>query len=215
MWHKVVHDNDPADEFVIEGQLKEYKLGEETPVKPKGFEKDGGMLITFHQSVLLTAWESVFDSKVSPVFSIYKYKETEVELYHTERIPLQPVGTYFHNCRIFLPPGRYYFQLLDGSFGYVTSSLFNPEHCFVSFNSGYKGKDVPLWSDTPISSDWFYFYNFCVKIRKSDLYLGFQTSRFKDDQLLDSAFYHAPDDNNELRTYIYAKNSQYYEGQII
>ena len=44
MWHKMIKDHDPAEEFVSEADLKKYILGEPTPTKPYGFYKDGGIL---------------------------------------------------------------------------------------------------------------------------------------------------------------------------
>ena len=85
----------------------------------------------------------------------------------------------------------------------------------MSFNSGYQGGDIPKWTDTPYNDEWLFFFNLEMSLRKADLYLGFQEYRFKDDQLLESAFYHAPDDNSELRTYVSIKGTQYVEGQVI
>ena len=215
MWHRMIHDHDPAEEFVSEADLKKYILGEPTPSKPYGFYKDGGMLITIKKPVLITSWETIFDSKASAEFAIYKYIKDDDFLIYKESIPDQPAGLYAHACNIYLQPGRYYFQILTCALGYVKSSYFNPNHCFVSFNSGYQGADIPKWTDTPYNDEWLFFFNLEISLRKADLYLGYQTDRLKDDQLLDSAFYHAPDDNSELRTYICIIDTQYAEGMKI
>lgn len=216
MWHKVIQDNDPIDAFAIESQTNDYLIGEPTPDKPEGFNTDGGMLLTIKKPVLLCNWETFLEDKGSPVFLIYKYDIYEKpSLIYKETLKSLGSGINKLESNIFLYPGRYYFQLMQCSFATVKSDAFNPEHCFIAVNSGFISKDPPAWYNEPIDPNWNAFYNMLFRIQKSDLYLGLHSQMIKDNLLLKDAFYHAPDQDNILRTFIFDGKVQVYEGMKV
>ena len=96
-------------------------------------------------------------------------------------------------------------RYLDSKFSFVIYLIISSE----------KAKDPPPWHNEPVDPNWHAFYNMLFRIQKSDLYLGLHSQIIKDNLLLKDAFYHAPDQDNILRTYIYDGKNQIYEGMKV
>jgi len=174
------------------------------------------MLLTVKKPVLLCNWETFLEDKGSPIFYIYQYDiYDKVKLLYEESLENLSAGPNIIESNIFLSPNRYCFYLTDCSFATVKSNAFIPDHCFIAINSGFISKDPPPWHNEPVDPNWHAFYNMMFRIQKSDLYLGLHSQIIKDDLLLKDAFYHAPDQDNILRTFIFDGKVQVYEGMKV
>ncbi|MBI9031290.1 hypothetical protein JEZ13_04720 [bacterium] len=65
-----------------------------------------------------------------------------------------------------------------------------PENSFIMLNNCHDNSDIPIWNQYPPSSLWIAFYALKFKIRKADLYLGFELTKLADHMLLEGSFYH-------------------------
>ena len=93
------------------------------------------------------------------------------------------------------------------------SPEFCPEHEFIAFNASEQYEDKLLkWTETPSSPLWFSIYDLEFNICLDSMYLGFQKKMFEDRNLLEHAFYHYPDGERILRTFIYDRVYQIFEG---
>ncbi len=221
MWQKLVQNNDIKDNFLLESQIYEYTLGEPLPDKPDYSCSDGGILIRVLVPTLLYEWETSIKEIGTPLFQIFKYEanfDTRARLYHEEYIKHLSVGNNRVRANIYLSPGRYYLRVSKADFTISRTLSFNPENKFIQFNDSCqikKDEPYPTWRDTPTTDVWFCIFSLKFKIRKSDLYLGFEHRMFDDRHLLYGAFYHAPDPDGILRTFIFDGRGQVVEGMKI
>lgn len=80
-------------------------------------------------------------------------------------------------------------------------------------NDCYGQADIPAYHQTPNSSYWIGLYDLNFRIRKADLYLGFEDNKLPNYLLLEGAFYHTIAPDGIVRTYIYHDNQQLIEGE--
>ena len=218
MWQKIVQNREPKTIYSDELQSYDYILGEELPSNPDYIHSVGGLILTIKVPVVLISWEAVFQNKENPLFQISKYSPNHVnisELYHEELVKDTVIGANQIDSNIYLSPGRYYFRLSNCQVASCPASSFIPENSFIMLNNCYDQTDIPDWNQYPTNSIWLAFYSLKFRIRKADLYLGFEPIKLADHLLLEGAFYHSIDQNGALRTYIYHDKQQLIEGQII
>jgi hypothetical protein len=200
-----------------EAKLKSYLLGEDKPEEVIDFAVDSGLFITIHVPTKLTSWKSFLRDRSDRIeFRVYRYLNgsvDEAELVYEELGITTPEPEIHHKCEIYLLPGRYYFRLTGCESAFCESSAFCPEHEFIAFNASepFEGK-LPKWTETPNSPLWFSIYDLEFNILLESLYLGFQKNMFEDVNLLEGAFYHCPDGEGVLRTFIFDGTSQIFEG---
>lgn len=216
MWQKIIQNRDPKDVYDDELQSYEYNLGEVSPKNPVFDLAVGGLIITVKVPVLLVSWETVFQDKEDPLFQIFKYLPNYVditEVYHEELIKNAVAGVNQITCNIYLSPGRYYLKLSNCKVASCPTTSFMPENSFIMLNDCHDKSDIAIWNQYPSSSLWIAFYALKFKIRKADLYLGFEPTKLADHMLLEGAFYHSIDPDGVIRTYIYHDKQQFIEGQ--
>ncbi len=187
MWQKIIQNRDPKDVYDDELQSYEYTLGEVSPKNPVFDLAVGGLIITVKVPVLLVSWETVFQDKEDPLFQIFKYLPNYVditEVYHEELIKNAVAGVNHIVSNTYLSPGRYYFKLSNCKVASCPSTSFMPENSFIMLNDCHDKSDIPIWNQYPTSSIWIAFYALKFKIRKADLYLGFEPTKLADHMLL-------------------------------
>jgi hypothetical protein len=200
-----------------EAKLNSYLLGEEKPNKVLEYDPDAGLFITIHVPTKLTSWKSYLAAPAEKAeFRVYRYLNQsieEAELVYEEIGIKAPEPEINHKCEVYLLPGRYYFRLSGCDAAFCESSEFCPEHEFIAFNASepYEGK-LPKWKETPSSPLWFAIYDLEFNICLDSMYLGFQKKMFEDRNILEHAFYHCPDGDGILRTFIYDGVYQIFEG---
>ncbi len=218
MWEKIVQNREPKDIYSDELQSYDYTLGEAVPSNPDFIHTNGGLVLTIKVPVLLVNWETVFQDKENPLFQIYKYLPKEIdksELYHEELVKDAVAGPNKIDCNIYLTPGRYYFKLSNCKVASCSTTSFIPENSFIMLNDCHDKSDIPIWDQYPTSPIWLAFYGLEFRIRKADLYLGFEPSKLPDHLLLEGAFYHSIDQDDTVRTFIFHDKQQFIEGQKI
>lgn len=218
MWQKIIQNRDPKDVYADALQSYEYNLGEVSPKEPEFDLAVGGLIITVKVPVLLVSWETVFQDKEDPLFQIFKYLPGYVditEVYHEELIKDAVAGVNQIVNNIYLSPGRYYFKLSNCKVASCLTSSFMPENSFIMLNDCHDKSDIPTWNQYPTSSLWIAFYALKFRIKKADLYLGFEPNKLPDYMLFEGAFYHSIDPGGYVRTYIYHDKQQLMEGQKI
>jgi hypothetical protein len=218
MWQKIIQHNDPINDFELESQAYEYTIGEPLPSKPEYLCSDGGLLVTILVPTLFIEFETSFGDKESPLFEIYKYLPQSVdkaELYHQKVYKDLPSGSQRINCNIYMSPGRYYFRLTHCKMAVSRNTSFSPENKFIQMNDSTDEKLMPVWRSIPVAREWRGFFDLKFRIRKADLYLGYEDKMLADHHLLYGAFYHSIDGIGIVRTFIYNGKTQLIEGQKI
>jgi hypothetical protein len=176
------------------------------------------MIITIQVPLLLVDWKTVLEEICSPLFQVYRYLpmlDDKSELVHEELIKETVPGQNRITSNIYLNLGRYYFKLTNCKVASTPATSFLPENSFVMLNDCHDKDDIPAYHQTPSSPIWLGFYELSFRIRKADLYLGFETNKLPDHVLLEGAFYHSIDPDGVIRTYIYHDKQQFIEGQKI
>ena len=193
------------------------RIGEPLPTKPEYLCSDGGLLITIKVPTILASWETSVEEDGEPLFQVYKYLPESLDkanLYY-EKVIRMSKGDNHIKSDIYFSPGRYYFRLVHCKFTISNTVSFNPENWFIQFNESTEEKPIPKRVSVPESKIWRAFYNMNFRIRKADLYLGYETKMLENHHLIFGAFYHAPDKDNIIRTFIFDGKEQLVEGQKI
>ncbi len=218
MWQKLTQNQDCKLNYSLESQTYDYILGEPLPSKPDFNHINGGLIITIQVPLLLVDWKTEFEDVCSPLFQVYRYLpmlDDKSELVHEELIKDTVVGQNRIKSNLYLSPGRYYFKLTNCKIASTPATSFMPENSFIMLNDCHDKDDIPAYHQTPSSPIWLGFYELSFRIRKADLYLGFETKKLPDHVLLEGAFYHSIDPDGVIRTYIYHDKQQFIEGQKI
>ncbi len=218
MWQKLTQNQDNRLDYSSESQAYDYILGEQIPSKPDFIHIDGGIIITIKVPLLLVDWKTIFQDKESPLFQIYRYLPNlsdKTELVHEEFLKDTLPGINRIESNLNLSPGRYYFKLSNCKIASCPATSYIPENSFIMFNDCHDKDDIPVYHQAPTNPVWLGFYELSFRIRKADLYLGFQANKLPDHLLLEGAFYHSIDPDGVIRTYIYHDKQQFIEGQKI
>jgi hypothetical protein len=218
MWQKLTQNQDISLDYSFESQAYDYILGESTPSKPDFNHIDGGIIVTIRVPTMLVDWKTIFQDKESPLFQVYRYLpmlDDKTELVHEEFLKDTVPGLNRIKSNLYLSPGRYYFKLSNCKIASCPPTSFIPENSFIMLNDCHDKDDIPVYHQTPTSSLWLGFYELNFRIRKADLYLGFESNKLPDHLLLEGAFYHSIDPDGIVRTFIYHDKQQFIEGQKI
>lgn len=226
MWSLILQDADLNAAFknavlmemlAMEANLNQFLLGEGKPLEIIDQAPDAGLFITIHVPVKLASWKSFLKQPSDRIeFRVYRYlngSTDEAELVYEELGIETEEPEIYHHCEVCLLPGRYYFRLSGCESAFCESSSFRPEHEFIAFNASDVWRDrLPRWTDVPSSPYWFALYELEFHICYDSMYLGYRTEEIPDRNLLAGAFYHCPDRDGILRTFIYNGEQQVFEG---